>query len=1027
MRITSKIAVLLLALGGRAAAQSDPDIELYLRRPLTAAREKAISVQLESEIRKKEQQVLAARAEAVGLLESFLRENPRSSEAPEVLYKLAELYWEDAKVGFLEHMERYQAAQAACRKNRSTCGQVPKHPPVIDLSRSQSIYTRLIQDWPHFRKIDTVIYLYAFSLRDQGRLPEAVHFFQRILDEYPRSRFVADAWMAIAEHRFYDQQNYHTALEAYEHVLAYPQSQLYDLALFKTAWCSWKLGDTGAAAKRFKEVLDLGKTRAAEGPEAERRAAELHNEALEYLVELFTEDESKTAEDAYEFLTQIGGKDYSREVLRKLADTFYDQTRHERAVAAYRFLIDLDKTGVDAPLYQRRIVESYELMGDPKRAVTEMRRLAEDFGPKSAWAKANQDRPRAVAETRAAAEELIRKLAKGLHAEAQRNEKESHALDKEKYGRATEAYDFYLKQFPDAKDAAELRYLRADILYFKLKRYEDAGYAYLAVGKSQPVGKYHKDALLQAMSAFEKLRQPAKAQPGGKREVTENDRRFAEAADLYGNLFPQDKEFVTVIFKNGQFFYDYGDYDEAVKRFGLIVEKHPKDPNAGPAGDMLLDALTKAKNYENIETWARRLKNTKAFEDKKEQERLDRLIVDALFKSGEKEAAANNYEKAAAFFFRVPKEYPAHPRAAKALNNAGTVLERAKKPEEAIRAYRQLYEKYPNAPEAPEAAYIVAKTYEGIAYFDKAAETYELLASRYPQDAHAPDALYNAGLLRQTLGQHDRAIAHYAEYSKRYKERSEAKEVAFQVGMLQDERKDPRAAARAYGEFSARYPGDPRAVEALTREGQALLAAGNDAGAKQVLAHAVAIHRARPADKDAAVYAAQARYLQGEMIFREYERVKIAGGPRQLKRVLDTKAKLLEQAKAVYLDTVSFAVPEWATAALYRIGQGYEAFAKAMRGAPVPPELSPEEKQVYHDELEKFIVQIEDKALEAYKSGYAKALQLGVYNRYTQLIHTALSRLNDSEYPPENELRLGPRLGEPKALLEPIDEVRRDR
>ena len=98
-----------------------------------------------------------------------------------------------------------------------------------------------------------------------------------------------------------------------------------------------------------------------------------------------------------------------------------------------------------------------------------------------------------------------------MHAEAQQNEKTTKVVDKDRYARAAEAYEFYLANFPDAADAVELRYLRADILYFKLGKYEEAGREYLAVGKTQPVGKFHKDALLQAMGAFEKVRKPSRA------------------------------------------------------------------------------------------------------------------------------------------------------------------------------------------------------------------------------------------------------------------------------------------------------------------------------------------------------------------------------------------------------------------------------------------------------------------------------------------------------------------------------------
>jgi tetratricopeptide (TPR) repeat protein len=1000
-----------------------------------AAEEKELPPAIQQAIDDKEKQVTAARKEAIRLLEDYLHDSKHSREQAEALYKLAELYWEESKALYLDKMGRYQAAVSACHQNREACPRVPHRPPTVDLSQAQSVYQRLIAQYPKFRKIDTVIYLYAFSLRDQGKTGEAVKYFQILLDRFPKSRYIADAWMAIAEHRFYEEQNYKSSLDAYEKVLKYPGSQLYDLALFKTAWCYWKLGDTNKSALRFKDVLDLAKKKRGKSEAEQKRAAELQGQALDYLVELFTEDDTKSAQDAFEFLSQIGGKEYSRKVLKQLADTVFDQTRYERAVEAYKLLIELDPNNPDAPDYAGRIVESYQLLGDVRTAVAEMRKLASNYGGKSAWAAANKDRPKAVEHARTMAEELIRTLAKTMHAEAQQNEKTTKVVDRERYARAAEAYAFYLANFPDARDAVELRYLRADILYFKLGRYEEAGREYLAVGKSQPVGKYHKDALLQAMGSFEKVRKPIA--PGGKREITDSDRLFGEAADLYATLFPNDKEIITVIYKNGQFFFDYGDYDEAIKRFGLIIEKYPDDPNAGSAGDRILEALNKAKDYENIESWARRLKKTKAFASKTEQERLDKLIVGAVMKSGDKYAAEGKLEKAAGFYMRVPKEYPQNAQAPRALNNAGAVLEKAKKQQEAVAAYQDLAMKYPSATEAPEALFTAARIEENIAYYDKAATLYEQLAQKYPQNSHAADALRSAGVLRQSLGQHDRAIKHYGEYAKRYKDRSDAKEVAFQVALVHEDQKDFRAAAQSFAAFSKVYPNDSKTVEALAREADAYFKAGNESAAKEAAAKALAAYNGggrgkhgKPAvavGEEASYYAAQARYIQGELVFHDYERIKIAGKPKQLAKVLEEKAKRLEEAKAIYLDVVTYQSPEWATAALLRIGQGYEAYAKAMRNAPVPKDLSEEEKQVYRDELEKVIVVIEDKALDAYKSGYAKALQIGVYNKHTQTIRQALSRLAENEYPKEAELRLSTRPGEPRIALERIEEVRRDK
>ena len=142
--------------------------------------------------------------------------------------------------------------------------------------------------------------------------------------------------------------------------------------------------------------------------------------------------------------------------------------------------------------------------------------------------------------------------------------------------------------------------------------------------------------------------------------------------------------------------------------------------------------------------------------------------------------------------------------------------------------------------------------------------------------------------------------------------------------------------------------------------------------------------------------------------------------------MLEEKAKRLEEAKSIYLDVVTYKSPEWATASLLRIGQGYEAFAKAMRNAPVPKDLKEDEKQMYRDELEKVIVVIEDKAIDAYKSGYARALQIGVYNKHTQAIRQALSRLAENELPQGGRAAAPTWPGEPRVTLDRIEEVRRD-
>ena len=983
-------------------------------------RDLAVSHEVESLLKYKEALVAEKRKAAIALIETYLREHPPGQETPEVLFQLAELRWEEAKAQFLTQMAVYTAGAEKCAKAKPEEKCRPPAQPRLDLASSQSLYRKLIGEYPGFRKIDAVRYLYGFSLRSEGNTAEALIQFKAILKDHPKSRFRPDAWMAVAEARFYEDGNYKTALEGYDEVLKYPDSPLYDLALFKTAWCYWKLGDSDKAARRFKEVLDLGSGKARVDQltkEGRKRLDELKGEALDYLVMVFTEDERKGPKDAFDFLASINGASYSRKVLAKLADTFFTQARYDRAIESERFLIELDPADESCPDRQKRIVDALREMDENKNAVKELRKLADLYGPGSEWAKKQQD-PKVIEHARQLAATELKQVAKTLHADAQRNEQYQKRIDIDRYTRAAEAYAYYLSKFGSDADAAEVHYLLGDIYFFKLKKNEDAGDAYLDVGKSKPVGKLHREALLNAISAYEKVRKEKNA---GK-ALLPSDKKMGEAIDLYATLFPKDPEIANILLKNGELFYEHGEYDEAVKRFGRIVEAYPTSPVAAAAGDKILESLNKAKDFENVESWARRLLKVPAFQAKADQERLSKLVVDAGMKAGEQKSEKDPVG-AATIYLRVASEFPQSGRATTALMNAATMYVRGGKPEEAVKVYGTVVDKYPNAAEASTAAWSAGKLYESAALWDQASRYYQLLADRWPKDTHAADALYNAGLLREHLGDTKSAILAYSEYSKRYKAREDAKEVAFRVGVVLSESGQHEAAAKAFADFAHEHPAGPQAIDALSRAGAELIASGQYKRAAEPLDKAVSTYKKTTGEKGPAGPAAHARYLQGEVFFKDFEKVQLAADPRKLKRTLDEKSLLLEKAKAAYVDTVTFNDPEWATAALFRIGDAYERFAKALRDTPTPASLSEEEKQVYRDELEKVVVVVEEKAIDAYKGGYQKALSLSVYNEFTQKLRSALGRLDDQEFPAEPEARARPASAEPRSEIEFVGSV----
>jgi len=72
----------------------------------SATDEHPLSPVLEQAIRQKEKEVTEARREGIKLLEDYLRDSTRSNEQAEALYKLAELYWEEAKAVYLDKIPK---------------------------------------------------------------------------------------------------------------------------------------------------------------------------------------------------------------------------------------------------------------------------------------------------------------------------------------------------------------------------------------------------------------------------------------------------------------------------------------------------------------------------------------------------------------------------------------------------------------------------------------------------------------------------------------------------------------------------------------------------------------------------------------------------------------------------------------------------------------------------------------------------------------------------------------------------------
>ena len=953
------------------------------------------------------------RTQAVELLTQFVAETPREArEMPEAMMRLGELRWEVEREEFIDRFKAWEARPVDQR------GPAPE----LNLKPSRELFGRVLTDYPWFPEYDLALYADGFLATQQGKQDEALARFERILKEYPSSRFTPDAHMIKGETLLDTKYDYPGALAEYDAVIKYTNSDLYGLALFKSAWCLWRLGNTDEAAKRFVSVFalsDPGSGGRARNVQDQRQLDELQAEALKYLVEVLTEDEKNTASDAYSFLQKVGGDRFAGKVVKALAETFYDQSHYERGIEAYELLLKLDPTNRDAGEWVLQIAAGYFTIEDYPHLKTTYERALSGYTAGGAWSRTQAD-PANVAATTKKIEEQLREHALALHGKAQ-HDKTSRA----EFEGAVALYDTFLSRFGDDPTAFEIQYYEGEIDFYHLGKMTDAATHYEACartmpkdkGKQEPWNTQRKDALRNALAAIGRVRADEFAARKGKTATlgeTETDKKFAEVLTLYAELYPDAPDLPELFFRQGKLYYDYKVYDAAVKLWGNLLEKFPQSPFAPPAGELILDSFNKANDYDNIETWARRLKTARGFESPTQQGKLDTLIVQSVFKQGEQKSAANDHLGAAASFLRAAREFPKDVRAAQACVNAELEAQKAgdiKTLKEA--ALLATGKEYRDRPESPLGAWTAATTLQAMGMFGDAAEFDEAIVSldnrehpHYAKYEHVKDAAFNAVVLRVATGDHDKAIQDGNAFLRDFPTAVEADEVVFQMGKADQNAGQDREAVQLYQRYLPRARNLDHRVEGYVLLAQAYIKSGDDKGADGALQAAVSVgkHRGKELGPDGKYAAAHARYMEGERVLARFDKIEISGDVKQLAARLKQKAALLREAAQVFLDTVSLGVAEWSTAALYQVGHTYESFAKSLRNAPAPPGLSDADKDAYTSQIETFVVPVEEKSLDAYENGWKKAIELGIYNQWTAKMREALGRLNAELYPPMHEI-----------------------
>jgi TolA-binding protein len=991
---------------------------------------------------------------AIARFEEFLTRYPEHPQyTPDALFRLAELHFEKSYDGYLEALETYEVDL-----KRFDAGQLTDAPaePRQDYRETIALFDRLLGRWPDNRNSDGALYLKGYCLKEMGEDKPALDQFMTLVEKYPDSKFVPEAWLRIGEYHF-DYNDLPKAIDAYTRVMNFKGTPFYDKALYKLAWTYYRNDQYDDAIKRFKELVEYSD---AEAAKTGSKGSDLRVEAIQYLAISLQEedwdgdgrpDDDAGFDRALRYLT--GDKPYEVEVLKGIAQIYFDNAKYEESIEATRFLLKKFPTNAENPGLHQNIIVAYERLRRFDDAFAERDTLARTYGEGSAWHEANRNNLEVVQKAEKLVEGALITAAQYHHTRAQALKEEAKAGKVEaedeaikEYKLAAVAYDNYLRRYPASENAYELGFFYAECLFYSF-RFAEAAEQYQKVRDSSLGVKYQELAGFSAILAREStvkqdieagkiearpslLNQPIEATAAkatGDKPVGDGTEavlviepepipaevmKLVEARIAYvekGLKDPADPgKLPRVAYKAGEVFYEYKHYDEARKWFAWVIENHKQEKVAYYAANNILQSYRVANDWENMKIWAAKLgeANIGSQEERDAMAaQIKTLETGAAFKQAEKLFNDKNFEAAAIKYVELVDKDPKNKFADRALNNAAVAFEQVRRFESATNTYQRLYQQYPQSEFASEALFRVAVNSERFFDYDRSINSHLLLMEKYPESEHRSQSLLQAAELQEETQQYQRAAANFEKYAEMFPATPEAAETYYRAARNYEKLKDTRNALRIYDTFIKRYGLDRKNAEnvigGLARTADIYEEQGNARAARQTWDRIINEFNARglQVGTPIAVHPAKARFKIVELEYARYEALKLTGSLQNQGKTIKDMQTRIKDLQRQYAEVIDYKAFEWTLASFYRLGHMYQVFAQALYDAPVPPGLSEEEQDSYRTQLEDIALPIEDEAVKRYVTAYDKAREFKVTNEWTKRILQALNKFKPSDYP----------------------------
>lgn len=835
--------------------------------------------------------------------------------------------------------------------------EAPEGAEPLDLdgpTRAIATYQKILTDYPWYERNDQVLYQMARAYDELARPDEAMKVVERLIAEYPDSRYVDEVYFRRGEY-FFVRRQYLDAEEAYQAVVHMGDgSEFFELALYKLGWSLYKQELYEEALHQYVALLDY---KLATGYDfdadytgdpdegEERRVADT------FRVISLSFTNLGGPEVLNEYFSAYGKRSFEDRIYRNLAEFHFDKRRFNDAAEVYKAFVELNPLHRVAPHFSMRVSEIYAEGNFPLLVVESKKEFARRYGVKAEyWQYYEFD---SMPDVVAYLKTNLVDLAGHYHALYQ-----EETLEEDRPGNYAEAlhwYEEFLTSFDQDEQAPGINYQLADLLLENgdfaaaARQYERTAYDYPAHDRSAEAGYAaiyaHRQNLEQITGA---------ELPSARLATVDSSLKFAET-------FPDHEHAARVLGAATEDLYAMQDYERAIAAGRWLIDAYPQAETAltRMAWMIVAHASFDTANYPDAEEGYAAVLALTAPDDEERQLVVDNLAA-SIYKQGEQARLLEDYAGAADHFLRIKTAAPTSEIRAAAEYDAAAALIHLESWVAAADVLEDFRSSFPEHELAGEATEQLAVVYENAGELNRSAAEYERVALDAVDPAVKREAMLVAGDLYEQAGSKTEALRVFEQYVDGYPEPVEtALEIRHKVAVAYNQRGDEEA-----------YLAQLRAIVDID---------------------------AREAD----ARTDRTRYLAGTsalvLTLPLYDDFKVLRLTQPFEKSLAEKQRRMDLALSGFEALVSYEVGEVTAAATYYIAEIYGDFSESLIASERPAGLNAADLAAYELVIEEEAYPFEERSIAVHQENL-ELIRAGVFNPWVERSLDELAVLMPGRY-----------------------------